>query len=39
VHDGLLDAREAGRTTAVTVLTAAGVPASLATVLVAKVSD
>ncbi|MDH6452984.1 MULTISPECIES: TetR/AcrR family transcriptional regulator [unclassified Streptomyces] len=39
VHDGLLDAREAGRTTAVTVLTAAGIPASLATVLVAKVSD
>jgi len=39
VNDGLLDAQEAGRSTAVTVLTAAGVPASLATALVAKLSD
>ncbi|KUN57643.1 hypothetical protein AQJ46_46090 [Streptomyces canus] len=39
VNDGLLDAEEAGRSTAVTVLTAAGVPASLATALVAKLSD
>ncbi|MFF7641440.1 TetR family transcriptional regulator [Streptomyces canus] len=39
VNDGLLDAQEAGRATAVTVLTAAGVPASLATALVAKLSD
>ncbi len=38
VNDGLLDAEEAGRSTAVTVLTAAGVPASLATALVAKLS-
>jgi AcrR family transcriptional regulator len=39
VNHGLLDAREAGRSAAVTVLTAAGVPASLATALVAKLSD
>ncbi|MEV3911116.1 MULTISPECIES: TetR/AcrR family transcriptional regulator [Streptomyces] len=39
VNDGLLDAEEAGRSTAVTVLAAAGVPASLATALVAKLSD
>nr|WP_306976186.1 TetR/AcrR family transcriptional regulator [Streptomyces canus] len=39
VNDGLLDAEEAGRSTAVTVLTAAGVPASLATALVARLSD
>ncbi|MFI6442627.1 TetR/AcrR family transcriptional regulator [Streptomyces sp. NPDC050759] len=39
VNDGLLDAQKAGRATAVTVLTAAGVPASLATALVAKLSD
>jgi AcrR family transcriptional regulator len=39
VNDGLLDAKGAGRSTAVTVLTAAGVPASLATALVAKLSD
>ncbi|MEV5084117.1 TetR/AcrR family transcriptional regulator [Streptomyces sp. NPDC056159] len=39
VNDGLLDPREAGRTAAVTVLTAAGVPASLAAALVAKLSD
>ncbi|MCX4856858.1 TetR/AcrR family transcriptional regulator [Streptomyces canus] len=39
VNDGLVDAEEAGRSTAVTVLTAAGVPASLATALVAKLSD
>ena len=39
VNHGLLDAQEAGRSAAVTVLTAAGVPASLATALVAKLSD
>jgi AcrR family transcriptional regulator len=39
VNDGLLDAEEAGRSAAVTVLTAAGVPASLATALVARLSD
>lgn len=39
VNDGLLDAKGAGRSAAVTVLTAAGVPASLATALVAKLSD
>ncbi|MFF4762502.1 TetR/AcrR family transcriptional regulator [Streptomyces sp. NPDC001292] len=39
VNDGLLAPREAGRTAAVTVLTAAGVPASLASALVAKLSD
>ncbi|WP_432158722.1 MULTISPECIES: TetR/AcrR family transcriptional regulator [unclassified Streptomyces] len=38
VNDGLLDTREAGRSAAVTVLTAAGVPASKATDLVARVS-
>ncbi|MDF3297795.1 TetR/AcrR family transcriptional regulator [Streptomyces tropicalis] len=38
VNDGLLDTREAGRSAAVTVLTAAGVPASLATALVARLS-
>ncbi|WP_406220043.1 TetR/AcrR family transcriptional regulator [Streptomyces canus] len=38
VNHGLLDAEEAGRSAAVTVLTAAGVPASLATALVAKLS-
>jgi AcrR family transcriptional regulator len=38
VNDGLLAAQEAGRSAAVTVLTAAGVPASQATELVAKVS-
>ncbi|MEU7060113.1 TetR/AcrR family transcriptional regulator [Streptomyces sp. NPDC046197] len=38
VNDGLLAAREAGRSAAVTVLTAAGVPASLAAALVAKLS-
>jgi AcrR family transcriptional regulator len=38
VNDGLLDAQEAGRSAAVTVLTAAGVPASRATGLVAKLS-
>ncbi|WP_078941032.1 TetR/AcrR family transcriptional regulator [Streptomyces cellulosae] len=36
VNDGLLNAEEAGRSAAVTVLTAAGVPASVATELVAK---
>ncbi|MEU9631724.1 TetR/AcrR family transcriptional regulator [Streptomyces luteogriseus] len=39
VNDGLLAAREAGRCAAVTVLTAAGVPASKATELVAKLND
>ncbi|MER6060758.1 TetR/AcrR family transcriptional regulator [Streptomyces sp. NPDC001792] len=38
VNDGLLTAQEAGRSAAVTVLTAAGVPASTATALVARVS-
>ncbi|MFH8799817.1 TetR/AcrR family transcriptional regulator [Streptomyces sp. NPDC017936] len=38
VDEGLLDAREAGRSAAVTVLTAAGVPAHLATALVARAS-
>jgi AcrR family transcriptional regulator len=36
VNHGLLDAQEAGRSAAVTVLTAAGVPAPLAPALVAK---
>ncbi|MFF9807798.1 TetR/AcrR family transcriptional regulator [Streptomyces coeruleorubidus] len=39
VNDGLVAAREAGRCAAVTVLTAAGVPASRATELVAKLND
>ncbi|MFH9065862.1 TetR/AcrR family transcriptional regulator [Streptomyces coeruleorubidus] len=39
VNDGLVAAREAGRCAAVTVLTAAGVPASKATELVAKLND
>ncbi|MEU5316858.1 TetR/AcrR family transcriptional regulator [Streptomyces sp. NPDC021056] len=39
VNDGLLAPEEAGRSAAVTVLTAAGVPASRATELVAKLSD
>lgn len=39
VHDGLLTTQEAGRSAAVTTLTAAGVPASLATALVAKLRD
>ncbi|GAA3977787.1 MULTISPECIES: TetR/AcrR family transcriptional regulator [Streptomyces] len=39
VNDGLLTAEEAGRSAAVTVLTAAGVPASRATELVAKLND
>ncbi|MCF4140391.1 TetR/AcrR family transcriptional regulator [Streptomyces sp. Tue 6430] len=39
VNDGLLSTREAGRSAAVTALTAAGVPATLATALVAKVSE
>lgn len=39
VNDGLLTAREAGRCAAVTVLTAAGMPASKATELVAKLND
>ncbi|MHC3475467.1 TetR/AcrR family transcriptional regulator [Streptomyces sp. 7R007] len=39
VNDGLLAAREAGRSAAVSLLTAAGVPASEATGLVAKLSD
>jgi AcrR family transcriptional regulator len=38
VNDGLLAAQEAGRCAAVTVLTAAGVPASKATGLVAKLN-
>ena len=39
VNDGLLAAEEAGRSAAVTMLTAAGVPASRATELVATLSD
>jgi AcrR family transcriptional regulator len=39
VNDGLLAAEEAGRSATVTILTAAGVPASRATELVAKLSD
>ncbi|MER6074844.1 TetR/AcrR family transcriptional regulator [Streptomyces sp. NPDC001817] len=39
VNDGLLTAQEAGRSATVTVLTAAGVPASTATELVARVSE
>jgi len=39
VNDGLLAASEAGRSAAVTLLAAAGVPASRATELVAKLSD
>ncbi|MFI6336723.1 TetR/AcrR family transcriptional regulator [Streptomyces sp. NPDC050535] len=39
VNDGLLAAEEAGRSAAVTMLTAAGVPASRATELVAGLSD
>ncbi|MEV6054202.1 TetR/AcrR family transcriptional regulator [Streptomyces sp. NPDC052107] len=39
VNDGLLSAQEAGRSATVTVLTAAGVPASTATELVARVSE
>lgn len=39
VNDGLLAAEEAGRSAVVTMLTAAGVPASRATELVAKLSD
>ncbi|MCZ0986847.1 TetR/AcrR family transcriptional regulator [Streptomyces diastatochromogenes] len=39
VNDGLVTAEEAGRAATVTVLTAAGVPASTATELVAKVSE
>ncbi|MEU6554714.1 TetR/AcrR family transcriptional regulator [Streptomyces sp. NPDC046915] len=39
VNDGLLTAQEAGRSAAVSVLNAAGVPASTATALVAKLSD
>ncbi|MFG2604733.1 TetR/AcrR family transcriptional regulator [Streptomyces sp. NPDC048514] len=39
VNDGLLAAREAGRSATVAVLTAAGVPASTATALVARVSE
>lgn len=39
VNDGLLATEEAGRSAAVTMLTAAGVPASRATELVAKLSD
>ncbi|MDL5203882.1 TetR/AcrR family transcriptional regulator [Streptomyces sp. ALI-76-A] len=39
VNDGLLASEEAGRSAAVTVLTAAGVPASRATELVAELSD
>ncbi len=38
VNDGLLNAEEAGRSAAVTVLTAAGVPASVATDLVAQLA-
>ncbi|MER6980266.1 TetR/AcrR family transcriptional regulator [Streptomyces carpinensis] len=37
VNDGLLEAREAGRSAAVTVLTSAGVPATLAGALVGKI--
>ncbi|GGN77038.1 hypothetical protein GCM10011579_058820 [Streptomyces albiflavescens] len=39
VNDGLLAPEEAGRSAAVTILTTAGVPASRATELVAKLSD
>lgn len=39
VNDGLLEAREAGSSAAVTMLTTAGVPASGATELVARLSD
>jgi AcrR family transcriptional regulator len=39
VNDGLLTAQEAGRSATVAVLTAAGVPASTATALVARVSE
>ncbi|MFE0452245.1 TetR/AcrR family transcriptional regulator [Streptomyces sp. NPDC058914] len=39
VNDDLLDPREAGRSAAVTVLTASGVPAHLAVALVARVDD
>ncbi|MEU5598639.1 TetR/AcrR family transcriptional regulator [Streptomyces sp. NPDC020298] len=39
VNDGLLTAQEAGRSAAVSVLNAAGVPASTATALVAKLSE
>ncbi|MCN9240189.1 TetR/AcrR family transcriptional regulator [Streptomyces sp. RY43-2] len=39
VNEGLLSAREAGPSAAVTLLTTAGVPASRATELVAKLSD
>ena len=39
VNDGLLPAEEAGRSAVVTMLTTAGVPASRATELVAKLSD
>ncbi|MEG8277939.1 TetR/AcrR family transcriptional regulator [Streptomyces sp. AHA2] len=39
VNDGLVEAREAGRCAAVTILTAAGVPACDATALVAKLND
>ncbi|MFF8670609.1 TetR/AcrR family transcriptional regulator [Streptomyces sp. NPDC015242] len=39
VNDGLVAAREAGRCAAVTILTAAGVPASTATGLVAELND
>ncbi|MER6732673.1 TetR/AcrR family transcriptional regulator [Streptomyces puniciscabiei] len=39
VNDGLVTAQEAGRSATVTVLTAAGVPASTATALVARVSE
>ncbi|WP_432119278.1 TetR/AcrR family transcriptional regulator [Streptomyces sp. bgisy032] len=39
VNDGLLTAQEAGRCAAVSVLTAAGVPASRATALVAKLNS
>jgi hypothetical protein len=39
VNDELLSTHEAGRSAAVTTLTAAGVPATLATALVTKVSE
>lgn len=39
VNDGLLTAQEAGRSAAISVLNAAGVPASTATALVAKLSE
>jgi hypothetical protein len=39
VNDGLLAPEEAGRSAAITMLTAAGVPASRATELVTKLSD